>query len=133
MVFYTPGESWQYHESHVAGAKEDYQLNLEDHEDAELDAKEEAKDAARDSYYDYYSEVPMWGTVFVPNWDQDWLRDNAEEVSRLGFIVYETDEIGVYVGINGAGYDFYDAHWLPLYDLRGLQWHDEEETNNDRP
>lgn len=29
-------------------------------------------------------------------------------------------------GIDGAGYNFYEAHWLPLYNARGLQWHDTE-------
>ena len=29
------------------------------------------------------------------------------------------------LGIDGAGYDFYDAHWVPLYRLRGFTWHKE--------
>lgn len=29
-------------------------------------------------------------------------------------------------GIDGAGYDFYEAHWEPLYKARGLHWHSEE-------
>jgi len=109
-------------------AKEDYQDELETHQRDSESAIEEAKEMARDcGYHENIGPIPMWGTLFVPGgWDQDWCRDNAEAVSRCGFIVYETDEIGVYLGINGAGYDFYEAHWMVLYDLRGLQWHDEE-------
>jgi len=72
---------------------------------------------------------PMWGYVFVPAYafEASWFEDYADDVARCGFTVYETDEIGVYLGIQGAGYDFRQAHWLPLYDLRGLRWHDEEE------
>lgn len=26
-----------------------------------------------------------------------------------------------------SGYDFYEAHWIPLYEARGLKWHKESE------
>jgi len=26
---------------------------------------------------------------------------------------------GVFLGVNGAGYDFFDSHWIPLYRLFG--------------
>jgi len=87
------------------------------------------RDQLEDAFFELEeaSPVPMWSTIFVPSgMDQDWFRDNAEAVAGVGFIVYETDEIGVYIGVNGAGYDFYSQHWLPLYRLRGLRWHDEE-------
>jgi len=80
-----------------------------------------------DAYEDEVPKIPMWGWVFVPNdpSDQRWIRSHAKEVAKCGFIVYETSEIGVYLGINGAGYDFFEHHWLPLYRARGLKWHDE--------
>jgi len=80
-----------------------------------------------DVYEDEVPKIPMWGWVFVPNdpRDQRWIKSHAKEVAECGFIVYETDEIGVYLGINGAGYDFFEHHWLPLYRARGLKWHDE--------
>ena len=38
--------------------------------------------------------------------------------------IYEVD--GRYVvGIHGAGWDFYDGVWDRLYDLLGLEWHDD--------
>lgn len=71
--------------------------------------------------------LPMWGTMwtFGEKLDEDWARDNAEVLAECGFYVYESDELGVFIGIDGAGYDFYDAHWVPLYEKRGLKWHNE--------
>jgi len=72
--------------------------------------------------------LPAWGKVFSPNdsFNADWIRRNASDIAELGITVYETDEIGVYLGIDGAGYNFYEEHWIPLYDLRGLRWHEQE-------
>lgn len=36
--------------------------------------------------------------------------------------VYEVADEYV-IGVNGAGWDFYDGVWDKLYDLLGLQWH----------
>lgn len=47
-------------------------------------------------------------------------------MADCGFRIYESDDFGGYIfGIDGAGYDFYDAHWIPLYKARGLRWHKE--------
>ena len=27
---------------------------------------------------------------------------------------------GVFLGVNGMGYDFFDAHWIPLYKILGV-------------
>lgn len=35
-------------------------------------------------------------------------------------------KLGIYIGIDGAGYDFYESHWIPLYTVRGLEYHSEE-------
>ena len=78
------------------------------------------------AYHDENPLFPMWGWVFVPDnmLDKEWIYENADKVAECGFIVYETDEIGVYLGINGIGYDFYKSHWVPLYLERGLKWHE---------
>lgn len=39
--------------------------------------------------------------------------------------IYEVGDEYV-VGINGAGWDFYDGVWDRIYDTLGLQWHKEE-------
>ena len=75
--------------------------------------------------FDVY-DLPMWGTMwtFASSLDEDWARENIEVMRKCGFWVYDSDETGILFGINGAGYDFYEQHWLPLYDARGLKWHE---------
>lgn len=72
--------------------------------------------------------LPMWGTMwsFGDSCDNWWLeeRDGIRVMSECGFRVYESEEFGYFFGIDGAGYDFYESHWVPLYRARGLQWHD---------
>ena len=82
---------------------------------------------------DYYDALPMWGTMwqFGDRIDDDWLSGEFGEhglklMSECGFRIYEHEEFGYFFGIDGAGYDFYEAHWIPLYKARGLHWHKEE-------
>lgn len=69
-----------------------------------------------------------WGTMFHPEFslDEEWIREHIEEVEQCGFLVYDSDETGILLGVDGAGYSFFDAHWTPLYKKRGLHWHQEE-------
>ena len=82
--------------------------------------------------FDVVSEsefLPMWGTIwsFGNSIDDHWLEDedNLRLMSQCGFRIYEHEEWGFFFGVDGAGYDFYDAHWIPLYKARGLHWHDD--------
>lgn len=79
---------------------------------------------------EYDDGLPMWGTMwsFGDPCDDWWLEnDNGIRVmSECGFRIYKHEEFGYFFGIDGAGYDFYEAHWCPLYKARGLKWHDEE-------
>ena len=74
--------------------------------------------------------LPMWGTMwsFGDSCDNYWLeeQDGIQVMSDHGFRIYEHEEFGYFFGIDGAGYNFYDQHWVPLYEARGLQWHDKE-------
>lgn len=73
--------------------------------------------------------LPMWGTMwsFGEILDEDWLEEGGIGLmSRCGFRVYRSEEFGYFFGIDGAGYDFFESHWVPLYRARGLQWHDPE-------
>ena len=67
-----------------------------------------------------------WGTMFHPecSLDEEWIRENIEEVEQCGFLVYDSIETGILLGVDGCGYDFYQAHWTPLYRRRGLRWHE---------
>lgn len=78
---------------------------------------------------------PMWGTMFQPKEriDEDWIEENLQKVADCGFRIYEHDDYGIFLGINGCGYDFYEEHWIPLYKARGLRWHDEKEEKEDKP
>lgn len=73
--------------------------------------------------------LPMWGTMwsFKDSCDDWWLSKEGgiKLMSQCGFRIYESEEFGYFFGIDGAGYDFYELHWIPLYKARGLRWHDE--------
>lgn len=80
--------------------------------------------------------LPMWGTMwsFGSLLDNDWLEemDGLQKMANCGFKIYESEDYQYIFGINGAGYDFYEQHWIPLYDARGLHWHvDIRESNTD--
>lgn len=80
-----------------------------------------------------YSYFPMWGWMWSLGDTTDvwWLENNLEKVAACGFRIYESEEFGYFLGIDGAGYDFYESHWIPLYKARGLRWHKtkEDDTN----
>jgi len=109
----------------LAPTFEDFKKEYREENQCEVECDECIDETCLEAYEEENPKIPMWGWVFVPNdpCDQEWIRGHADKVAECGFIVYETDEIGVYLGVNGAGYDFYEAHWLPLYRARGLRWH----------
>jgi hypothetical protein len=94
-----------------------------------LDNNKSVNVAEEDMELDHYDGLPMWGTMwsFGDSADDWWLSDGngIRIMSQCGFRIYEHEEYGYYFGIDGAGYDFYEAHWIPLYKARGLRWHDE--------
>ena len=66
---------------------------------------------------DYY---PMWGTVFSvrDNFLSEKIVENAQKIyEECNIWVGEQEDFGIILGINGAGYDFYEAHWEPLFNL----------------
>ena len=100
-----------------------------------LDDGKEVKLNPEDFEVERYAHFPMWSTMwsFGDSADDYWLEedDGIRIMSECGFRIYEHVEFGYFFGIDGCGYDFYEAHWLPLYNSRGLQWHDienDEET-----
>jgi hypothetical protein len=81
----------------------------------------------------------MWGWMWIVNDSVDESRINKllkpvededdelygnQEVASTGIYAFEIDGYLV-LGINGAGYDFYESHWIPLYEALGYQWHEE--------
>jgi hypothetical protein len=43
-------------------------------------------------------------------------------IPKTGLFAFELDGF-LLLGIDGIGYDFFDAHWRPLYELLELGWH----------
>jgi len=80
-----------------------------------------------DVYVQYDSWLPAWGYLWMFDnlLDKEWAKENLELVAKCGFRIFEDQETGdIYIGIDGAGYDFYESHWIPLYKARGLMWHE---------
>ena len=62
---------------------------------------------------------PMWGYVFGCDRfyiDSDYM--DVDKLYELGIGVLDHDT-GYYLFISGAGYDFYEAHWIPLFKKLG--------------
>lgn len=101
---------------------EEYIISLDD--GTEIRCKNGDFEINHDDY------LPMWGTMwsFGDSCDDWWLEEGngIELMSQCGFRIYESEEFGYFFGIDGAGYDFYESHWIPLYKARGLQWHETE-------
>ena len=79
----------------------------------------------------HYDSLPMWGTMwsFGDSIDEWWLenKNGLKLMSECGFRIYYSEKYGYFFGIDGAGYDFYEAHWIPLYKARGLKWHENDD------
>ena len=93
------------------------------------DMDENQIDDARSEIENQQREV-MWGTLFEAkdNTIKDWILDDYEKIiTEAGFTIIDLSrenegeyETGVFLGVNGAGYDFYDQHWIPLYKIFGV-------------
>lgn len=69
-------------------------------------------------------DKPQWSTLWAL-----YHKPSYEEIMKYndcGISVYETESSDFYIGINGCGYDFFEAHWLPLYRVEGVGWHTTE-------
>lgn len=97
-----------------------YTIERDDGKEVKLNPED--FEVERDDYF------PMWSTMwsFGDSADDYWLEElgGIRIMSECGFRIYEHEEFGYFFGIDGCGYDFYSEHWLPLYNARGLQWHD---------
>ena len=112
-------------EGEITGCDEEtglYTIEMDDGE--EIQAEAEDFEVLRDGF------LPMWGAMwaFDDSSDDDWLEHGGlQKMADCGFRVYEQEDYGYIFGIDVAGYDFYDEHWIPLYRAHGLHWHDKEE------
>jgi hypothetical protein len=77
-------------------------------------------DLIEERFSDEEQWPPMWSTVWRLDYLLSWL--TPQDVADFsGVTVYsDANEVrGYFIGVNGAGYDFYEAHWLPLAYLLG--------------
>lgn len=104
------------------------EMNLSDeefkkkHDEDELDdAKMEVQDSQREI---------IWSTLFEAKDSMlaEKITSMSDEIiNDIGLVVIDMSnsdnadayETGVFLGVNGAGYDFYEQHWIPLYRLFG--------------
>lgn len=111
-------------------------INTDDEGDSWYSIKMDTGNRVKRCEDDFYTErddyLPMWGTMwtFADSCDDYWLNEcgGLQIMADHGFRIYEQEDFGYIFGIDGCGYDFYEAHWIPLYKARGLRWHDAEEV-----
>ncbi len=99
----------------------------------ELDIGEERLLKQDEFEVEHDDYLPMWGTLWafgdgIDNaWlDGEYLGNGLQAMADCGFRIYESEDYEYIFGIDGAGYNFYESHWIPLYKARGLHWHKEE-------
>jgi len=104
-------------------------MDLDDSGYIPKDMTENEIDEAKNELMDQQREI-MWSTLFEAkdNTIKDWILENYEKIIKgAGFTIIDLSrenegeyETGVFLGVNGAGYDFYEAHWIPLYKIFGV-------------
>ena len=79
---------------------------------------------------------PVWNTLFEAKdrFLSEKLDEMVDELYEIGIgVISPKNSLNTMLFITGAGYDFYQAHWIPMYQLLG--WISEkllkEETKND--
>lgn len=116
-------------------------LTADEQQAKEAEYKEDGadEDGAVTDYYDwlwdnYQNEIqewwderewyPMWSTIFEArdSFLSEWIVDHVDELYQIGIgVILPTDCWSACLFIAGAGYSFYDSHWIPMYvDL--LEW-----------
>lgn len=96
-----------------------------------------------------YPNLPMWGTMWQIDgyWGEKLIKKahvmdpdaheaddeemtgtyNVRDIYGQATAVYVYEIDGRYlIGVHGAGWDFYNGVWDMLYDVYGMNWHEEE-------
>lgn len=95
----------------------------------------ENKDNEISDAFQESEHYPMWSTLFEAkdSFMSDWLTGHVDELYDAGIGVIDAiGSLNAMMFIAGAGYDFYGAHWIPLY-VHLLQWVevDQDEKSTD--
>lgn len=103
------------HSRIMAESAEEIELDaIENEKDREAVQKAIANDQQDWSLLEQYIDEEMAGEHCVLDKDGN----------TTALFVYEVGDEYV-IGVNGAGWNFYDGVWDKLYDLLGLKWHEE--------
>ena len=100
---------------------------IEANEIDEADFFEWLEDNKYSEVSDSYMEsenYPMWNTVFEArdSYLSKWIEKNVDELYNIGIgVMLGGDNFNNMLFISGCGYDFYEAHWIPLY-TQLLEW-----------
>lgn len=104
-------------------AREEYKQEYEEGEVYDFEdwlEDGEYENAVMEHYYQS-ENYPMWNTLFEArdSMISHWIDQNASEIyDKIGFGVAEGFEsLNSMLFTTGCGYDFYEAHWIPLYKL----------------
>ncbi len=87
--------------------------------------KEQREEAMNEHLNEHY---PMWLTIFEAkeSFISEKIIEDVDKLYELGIgVIASTDFSEACLFIAGAGYDFYEAHWIPLFIHWG--WIDEKE------
>ena len=95
--------------------------NLEERAKGDLpnkEWKEKSEEEREEAIQEIINEnYPMWNTVFEAkyDWISDKIMHQVDDLYDLGIgVIAPTDDTLACLFIAGAGYNFYDAHWIPL-------------------
>ena len=61
---------------------------------------------------------PMWNTLFEAknNMMSEWIEEHVDELYKIGIgVMLGGDCLNNMLFMSGCGYDFYEAHWIPLF------------------
>lgn len=61
----------------------------------------------------YGGALPAWGALWGLGDDEPWARAHLDLLDRLGFTVYDAEDLGLLMGIDAAGYAFFPQHFSP--------------------
>ena len=72
-------------------------------------------------HYQESEHYPMWNTLFESTYNNP--EKMVDELYEIGIgVIQGKDSLDAMLFITGAGYDFYEAHWIPMAQL--FRWID---------
>ena len=75
--------------------------------------------------HDHFAQAnhyPMWGTLFESksSFTDAKILQFSDELYDFGIgVIHGRDSLNNMLFINGCGYDFYEAHWIPMMEMFG--------------